>query len=148
MQLDEDPLSFLGRSYAEVRGGVGGLAPESVFEVRDEGEPDELCAEASDGRWQCMLDAEGNIETIFLFAEKGSKLPFRLASDMSQPQVLEMIGEPPTTSKPERDVPVFGWAGAFLRWDRPGYCMHAEFGRNGRLRQLTLMVPKRAPRAA
>lgn len=72
MQLDEDPLSFLDRSYSEVRGVVGRLASASVFEDQDEGEPDELYAEASDGRWQCRIDAEGNIETIFLFPEKGS----------------------------------------------------------------------------
>ena len=64
---------------------------------------------------------------------------------MKEAEVSATVAEAPTRSKPERTVPVFGWAGAFMRWDRPSYCLHAEFGRDGGLRQLTFMLSHRAP---
>ena len=72
MKLEDDPLAVLGRSYVEVREAIGGSMPRSVSEDRTEGEPEELFGEADDSRWQCMLDAKGNIETVFLFGDKGS----------------------------------------------------------------------------
>ena|SRR6476660_1644875 len=145
MQLEDDPLAVLGRPYALVRSEISGTEPESVSEIREEGEPEELFAEAPDGRWQCMLDAHGKVESIFLFGDKGCRFPLNLRPGMSVAEVQAEIGEPPTRSKPERTVPGLSWAGAFLRWDKPTYCVHAEFGRDGGLRQLTFMVPRRAP---
>jgi len=145
MQLEDDPLAMLGRPYALVRSVVSGTDPRSVSEDRAPGEPDELFAEAPDGRWQCVLDADGRLESIFLFGDKGCRFPLNLRPGMSVAEAQAEMGEPPTRSKPERAVPGFGWAGAFLRWDKPTHCLHAEFGRDGGLRQLTFMVPSRAP---
>lgn len=117
----------------------------SLFDDREPGEADELFAEAPDGRWQCMLGAQGEIETIFLFGEKGSRFPFGLEVGMSQTQVVQLVGELPAISKPAQVVPMLGWKGSFARWNRPSHCMHAEFGRDGGLHQLTFMVPSRAP---
>lgn len=145
MRLEDDPVALLGRPYALVRFAVSGSAPQSVSEDRDEGEPDEFFAEASDGRWQCMIDADGKVESIFLFGEKGCSFPLNLRLGMSLADVQVAIEDPPTRSKPERTVAGLGWAGAFLRWDKPTHCLHAEFGSDGGLRQLTFMVPSRAP---
>lgn len=145
MPLELEPLAILGRRYAEVRERVDGVPPQRVFDEVDEGEPEELYVEASDGRWQCTLDAAGAVESIFLFGDKGCQFPFGLTAGMSQAEVLTCVREAPARSKPERTVPGMGWAGAFLRWDRPEYCLHAEFDRNGGLRQLTFMTAKRAP---
>jgi hypothetical protein len=145
MSLEDDPLSVLGRPYAEVRDAAGGGEPRSVHEEPEEGEPDELYGEAPDGRWQCMLDEVGTVETIFLFGDKGCTFPFGLSAGMSRKQVANTLAQAPSASEPERTIPGLGWAGAYLRWDRPTYSLHAEFGRDGGLRQLTFMLPKRAP---
>ena len=145
MQLESDPLAVLGRPYALVCSAISGSEPQSVSEVREEGEPEEHFTEAPDGRWQCVLDADGKVETIFLFGDKGCRFPLGLRPGMSTGEVQAEIGAPPTRSKPERTVPGLGRAGAFLRWDSPTHCLHAEFGRDGGLRQLTFMVPSRAP---
>lgn len=143
MPLEDDPLLVLGRSYSECRGSIGGSEPQGVTDDPTDEQP--VYAEGPDGRWECALDGEGRIESIFLFGEKGCSFPAGLSLGMSASQVQAAVGEAPTRSKPERTVPGLGWAGAFMRWDNDTYSLHAEFGRDGGLIQLTYMVSKRAP---
>ena len=148
MQLASDPVAVLRQPYIPVAGAIGGTPPRSIFESVEEGDTNEQCAGATDGSWECLLDAAGRIKTIFLHGENGCAFPYGLAYGMPQVELVALLGVP-TSSKPEQHVPLLGTYGASARWDNSDYCLHAEFGVDGGgLKLLTFMLPEYASKSA
>jgi hypothetical protein len=147
MQLASDPVALLRQPYMPVAESIGGTPPRSIFESVEEGERDEQCASAADDSWECLLDSTGCITTIFLFGEKGCTFPYGLTYGMSQVEVKARLGVP-TSSRSELHDALLGAYGAAARWDKPDYCLHAEFSVDaGGLKMLTFMLPENAPKS-
>lgn len=149
MRLEMDAVEFLGMPFRAVEGKLSHSGIEHVFD-----EPDnpalatELCVSATDGTWQLLLDNQERIGTIFLFADKGCKLPFGLRPEMTPAELNDLLGVP-TRHAPESVIQYLGPKGSWWRWDTATHCVHVEYEIGAaRIRMVTLTMPDHAPYAA
>jgi len=100
---------------------------------------------SSCGCWECVLSAQGVVETIFFYAKPNCFLPFGIKSHMTLSGVITLLGSPSKRGDALYDESM-GSVGNWLRFDLKEQCIHVEFDYEGDgVAKVTLMLPSCAP---
>jgi hypothetical protein len=139
MQLEKNPVSFLGRKYEEVRAEIGDLEP--MQRSVDGDDETWLSARPEDERWEYFLSDDGMIESIVLMGDWGCDFPDELPFGMSEAEMVQVKGEP-SNSLHDHDFPGSSLPTSLL-WDYPSHCVIAHLGRDDKLSRLTFKLPRK-----
>lgn len=139
-----DPISILGKKFAEVESHLDhtGIAP--VFDVLEEGEEQSFSVSSADSSWELSLGEGERIESIFLYPERGAVLPLGIRREFCRADVVAFLAEPSRSG--EESNGLLGPKGGWDRFDKEMFSLHVQYAIGGRgISLVTVMLPEVAP---